>query len=391
MIPITQGATPTHDVAQYNAQKRFLMLVSMLVSGTYLTLIGLWGGQQLDFYIQPLVGGNRWLEVWLMGLLLQIISTLVAFPVHYWTDFVVEHRFDLSNQSFKRFMVTWLKTTALMLIFVPLLLSAVYWLLWTTPTWWWVAAAAMMFVINGLLGMLVPVLLAPLYYTIKPIEDPDLLERFRRIGAIAGLDITDVSSATTSIDTVKANACMVGMGRTKRVFLADTLLAKFTPEELEVIFAHEVGHYEHRHLFKMILCNAVVMVLGFLVGNAVLHAVAVPLGHASFSAPSTLGLFVLALSALSFATGPLQNILVRRFEYEADWFALDFTENPEAFRSAFYRLVDINKAELSPPAWKVFLFDNHPSTADRLDRVTDWLRSRGLNTDHAMAGVSGSL
>jgi STE24 endopeptidase len=365
------------------------MLAGMLVSGTYITVMGLWGGLHLDHYIQPLAGSNRWLEVVLMGLALQIGSTIVSFPLHYWTDFVVEHRYELSTQSFRQFMIKWLKTAGLMFMFAPLLLSAVYWLLWSMPTWWWLAAAAMMFVINGLLGMLVPVVLAPLYYKVTPISDHELIERLRRIGASAGLAITDVCRVNLSIETVKVNACMVGLGRTKRVFLADTLLEKFTLEELEVIFAHEVGHYVHRHLVKMILCNAVVTVLGFLVGNVVLNAVAVPLGHASFSAPSTLGLFVLAMSALSFATGPLQNILARRFEYEADWFALDFTENPAAFRSAFYRLVGINKAELSPPAWKVFLFDNHPSTDDRLDRVTDWLRSRGLDTDHAMAGVSG--
>jgi STE24 endopeptidase len=388
MIPIAEGAVPEHGVTQYNSRKRFLMLAGMLVSGAYLTAMGLWGGLELDHFIQPLVGENRWLEVVLMGVVLQIGSTIVAFPVHFLTEFVVEHRFKLSTQSFGQFMLKWLKLSALMLVFAPMLLSAVYYLLWSMPTWWWVPAAAMMFIINGLLGILAPIVLAPMFYTVKPLENPELLERFRRIGSLAGLDIEAVFVADLSAETVKVNACMVGMGKTKRVFLGDTLLSRFTPEELEVIFAHEVGHYAHSHLLKMIFLNAIVMVVGFLVGNVALKAAAVHLGHASFSAPSTLGLFILALSVLSAVAGPLQNLVARGFEYQADWFALDATENPTAFRSAFYRLVSTNKAELSPPAWKVFLFDNHPSTADRLDRITPWMISRGMNTDHILCGVS---
>ncbi len=389
MIPVTEtAAAPDHGVAQYNSQKSMLRLASILVSAAFMLYMGLWGGLALDPYVRQLSGENRWLEVLLMGLALQTLSTLVAFPVHFFTEFVVEHRFGLSTQSFGRFMLKWLKLSALALAFVPPLLSSIYWLLWNFPNWWWAVAATLMFILNGLMGMLVPVIVAPLFYKMKPLTDPELLERFRRIGASAGIEITAVFTADVSAETVKVNACMIGLGKTKRVILADTLLGKFTPEELDVIFAHEVGHYAHRHLLKLLVCNAVVMLLGFLVGAYVLNAVAVPLGHASFSAPSTLALFALGLSAFSAVIVPIQNILVRHFEYQADWFALDRTENVPAFRSAFYRLIESNKAELSRPRWKVWLFDNHPSTDDRLGRASDWLAARGANTDHSLGWLA---
>ena len=382
MIPTTNTATPDHDVAEYNKQKLWLKLAGMLFSGTYLTFMGLWGGLELDHIIQPFAGGNRWVEVLLMGVMLQLGSLAVCFPVNFWTKFVVEHRFGLSTQSFKQFMLKWLKLATLMLVFAPLLLTAVYSLLWFMPTWWWLAAALMMIIINGGLGMLLPVVIAPLFYKVTPVADTTLLDRFRRIAAGTDLKITEVSRVDVSVESVAPNACMAGMSNTKRVLLWDTLLASFPPEELDAIFAHELGHYKHGHLLKMLLVNVVVMVLGFLVGNEVLNAVAVPLGHASISAPSSLALFLLALSTLSFVAGPIQNFIFRRFEYEADWDALDSTENVAAFHSALFRLVEMNKLEMSPPPWKVFLFDSHPSTKDRLDKVREWMESRGMDTDH---------
>lgn len=367
--------TPDRKVPEYNKQKRRLKLVSMLVSAGYLIIMGLWGGLALDHLLQPLAGGSQWLEVVLLGVALQIVSTIVSLPVHFWTSFVVEHRFGLSTQSFGQFMLKWSKMSIMMLLFGPLLLSAVYALIWMMPTWWWLVAAVMMTIVSGGLGMLVPVLIAPMFYRVEPVSDSDLLARFRRIAAGTGLDISEVCRIVVSIETVTANACMVGMGKSKRVFLTDTLLDSFTPEELDVVFGHELGHYKHAHLLKMLLRNAVVMLLGFLVVNVILNAVAVPLGHASVSAPSTLALFLLAMSTLSFIAQPVQNFISRCFEFQADQFALERTGNVAAFCSTFAKLVDLNKAEMHPQRWQVLLFDSHPSTADRIERARAWKKS----------------
>jgi len=369
MYPPDTLEVPNRRVSAYNQQKFRLKLVSMLVSAGFLIVMGLWGGLALDQLIKPLAGGNQWLEVVLLGVALQLTSAIVSFPVHYQTSYVVEHRFDLSRQSFGKFMLKWAKMSILMLIFGPLLLSGVYGLIWAMPTWWWLAAAVMMTVISGGIGMLVPVVLAPMFYEVEPVKDTVLLERFQRIASFTTLGISEVCRIVVSNETVTANACMVGMGKSKRVFITDTLLDGFTPEELEVVLGHELGHYKHAHLVKMLLCNAIVTLLGFLVVNVVLNAVAAPLGHASVSAPSTLALFLLAMSTMSAIAQPVQNFIFRRFEFEADEFALHCTGNTAAFCSTFTKLVRLNNAEMHRSWWKVLLFDSHPSTDDRIERA----------------------
>lgn len=369
MYPLDTDEYPDRHDGVYNDQKFGLKLISMLVSAGFLVGMGLWGGLAIDQLIKPLAGGNQWWEVVLLGVALQVLSTIVSFPVHFWTSFVVEHRFGLSRQSFGQFMLKWLKMSLLMLMFGPLLLSGVYALIWAMPTWWWLAAAVMMTIVSGGIGMLLPVAIAPMFYRVEPVTDPDLLSRFRRIASHTTVDISEVCRIVVSSETVTANACMAGMGKTKRVFLTDTLLNGFTPEELEVVLGHELGHHKHAHLLKMLLCNAVLMLIGFLVVNVVLNAVAVPLGHADVSAPSTLALFLLAMSTMSAITQPLQNSVSRRFEYEADEFALHCTGNTTAFCSAFRKLVRLNKARMHRSRWQVLLFDSHPSTGDRIERA----------------------
>ncbi len=194
--------------------------------------------------------------------------------------------------------------------------------MWNTGPYWWLITAGAFFVVSVVLGQLAPVLIVPLFYKVEPIDNADLLERLKRLAEGTGLTIEGVYRLGLSADTSKANAMLAGLGRTRRVLMGDTLLDKFTPEEIEVIFAHEIGHHVHRHIPKMIATGLLFSLLGFWVLDRVLVWWAdVP---TAASAPTsslplvmfTLGLFMTLLS-------PLQNAISRHYERQCDRYALD--------------------------------------------------------------------
>ena len=162
---------------------------------------------------------------------------------------------------------------------------------------------------------------------------------------------------------------LAGLGRTRRVLLGDTLLAGFTPDEVEVIFAHEIGHHVFRHLRWMIASGLAFSAAGFWLCDRLLAAW-IARGGATFDYArlpiDALPMLLLILTVFSLAIQPLQNAVSRRFERQADRYALQRTGRKDAYRSAFCKLARLNKDDPDPPRLEVFLFHSHPPIAERL-------------------------
>jgi STE24 endopeptidase len=238
---------------------------------------------------------------------------------------------------------------------------------------WWLWATAGWLLATLVLGRLVPVLILPLFYKVTPIDDASLLERFQKLVAGTGLSIQGVYRLHLSAETRKANAALTGLGRTRRVLLGDTLMDQFTPEEVDVVFAHEVGHHVHRHLPKLIVMNVFLAAAGFWLIDLVLGRAAEALnyypmsdGTPAFQNPAALPLVILVLMVFGLLLAPALNALSRLFERQCDRYALDRTGNPEAYRSAFVKLARINKADADPHPLVVWLFEDHPPIRERL-------------------------
>src|SRR5262249_12118056 len=138
-----------------------------------------------------------------------------------------------------------------------------YWVLWVTGPWWWLVATAGWLALTLILGRLLPIVILPLFYKVTPLDDRTLAERLQKLTEGTDLSIEGVYTLHLSEETKKANAALAGLGRSRRVLLGDTLLQQFSPEEIEVVFAHEVGHHVHRHLPKMIFVGVVLALAGF--------------------------------------------------------------------------------------------------------------------------------
>jgi STE24 endopeptidase len=198
----------------------------------------------------------------------------------------------------------------------------------------------------------------------------------RRLTEGTSLTVEGVYQLKLSDETRKANAAIAGMGRTRRVLLGDTLLAEFTPEEIEVVFAHEVGHHVHRHLPKMIVVGVVLALAGFALVDSVLGMTATWVGYAGRSDPAALPLLLLVLGLFGLVLTPAQNALSRFFETQCDRYALARTGNAAAYRSAFIKLAQLNKSDPDPNPLVAWLFYDHPPIRERLALVGPGVRSQ---------------
>jgi STE24 endopeptidase len=245
-----------------------------------------------------------------------------------------------------------------------------YWIMWNTGPYWWLIAAAAFFVVSVVLGQLAPVVFLPMFYKIERIDKEDLLARLRRLAAGTGLAIEGVYRMGLSADTKKANAMLAGLGRTRRVLMGDTLLDDFTPQEIEVIFAHEIGHHVHRHIPKMIAAGVAFSLLGFWLVDRLLVSFT-GAATAAEAPTSSLPLVMFALAVFQLVLGPLQNAISRHYERQCDRYALQRTQSPVAYRTAFTKLARLNKADPDPPRLEVILLHSHPPIAERLALAGD--------------------
>jgi STE24 endopeptidase len=354
------------EVKRYQRHKLLARVIGLLLSLGGLVLLALVALPGLDPILHKTVGESPWLRLIAVAFLCGVTLEALILPVSFWSGFVLEHRYHLSNQTLRAWLWRQVKGYLVSgLIGLPLLLG-LYALLWLTGPWWWLWATAGWLAVTLLLGQLLPVLILPLFYTVKRLDDPALEGRLRHLAEGTGLSVEGVYRLHLSEETRKANAALAGLGRTRRVLLGDTLLEGFTPEEIEVIFAHEVGHHVYRHLLKMIAWSVVSAVAGFWLADVVLRAAAGGLGYASFDDPAALPLLLLVLSLFGLVLSPAQNALSRFFERQCDRYALRRTGRPQDYRSAFIKLARLNKSDPDPNPVVAWLFYDHPPIRERL-------------------------
>jgi STE24 endopeptidase len=356
------------EARNYRRVEVRLTLVDMAIDLAYLSLMAFVLVGPIDRWLAqfPRLAGPQSLPrlLALYGII-YALHIAVSLPLSFYAGYIVEHQFKLSNQTIRRWVRNWLLGNLFGILLGGALFGGLFWLIWHAGAYWWLIAAGAFFVLSIILGQLAPVVFLPLFYKIERIENDELAGRMRRLAEGTGLAIEGVYRLGLSADTKKANAMLAGLGRTRRVLMGDTLLDDFAPEEIEVIFAHEIGHHVHRHIPKMIATGAVLGVVGFWLIDRLLAA-GMGAGEASVVPTERLPLVMLLFAAFGLALGPLQNAISRHYERQCDRYALVRTQAPAAYRSAFTKLARLNKADPEPPRLEVILMHSHPPIAQRL-------------------------
>jgi STE24 endopeptidase len=317
---------------------------------------------------------NPWLLVPLFVVIFGGIYLVVDLPLSYYGGFVLPHRFDQSNQTFKDWVIDQLKGLAIGAPLGLLLLELLYLALRLTCELWWLWAAGGMLFFSVLLSNLAPVLIMPLFNKYVPLGDEhrELADRLLKLARRANTKVKGVFKFDMSKRTRAANAALTGIGNTRRIVLGDTLIDEFSPDEIETVLAHELGHHVHRDIPFLIAFGTLSTALSLYLASLALNWA---IGYFGFSGPADVAAFPalgLIFGAYGLITMPIENAVSRWREGLADDYALQVTGKREAFASAFTRLANQNLGEVDPEKWVVFMFHSHPPLGERIAKANTW-------------------
>ena len=292
----------------------------------------------------------------------------------------IEIQYGLNRQGWPGWLWDQAKGTLLGAALALAGVELVYWLLRAAPASWWLWAWAAFAFFGVALAQLAPVLLLPLFYKFRRLaaegKEAELVERLRRLSQRAGTRVRGVFEWKLGEKSAKANAALTGWGATRRVIISDTLLNSAAPDEIEAVFAHELGHHVRRHIWYGLAFQSALAFLGFWLADLALHFFAVRLHLAGITDVAGLPLLFLVASVLSVLLLPGANAFSRRMERQADDYALAAIGDAEPLVRGLEHLADQNLAERNPPRWKEFIFYSHPSIATRVARARRWQAAR---------------
>ncbi len=325
------------------------------------------------------LGLNVWLKQAILAITGEIgIATFLFFavgllgyqllfsPLSYYSGFVLPHRYGLATQPLRGWLADQLKGILLGLVLGGIVIEVIYLVLRAAPQTWWLWASAFMILFSVVLTNLAPVLLLPLFYKFKPLDDPALVDRLTALAARAHTRVRGVYTMMLSEKTTAANAALMGLGNTRRIVLGDTLYSHYTPDEIETILAHELGHQVHHDIVYGLFAQSAATLAGFFVADLLLTWGVAQLGYEGVADLAAMPLFALALGVFGLITLPLENGFSRWRERLADEYSLESTRNAPAFISAMEKLANQNLAELDPEPWVEWLLYDHPPIGRRL-------------------------
>src|SRR5882724_1792780 len=348
MISVTDSTPISVDSPESRSYNRIKRWPGVADFGLGLLLLVLllatdWSGTLRDLAWRG-ASSNYSFAVFLYVLMLMVISRVLGFPLDYY-GFRLEHRYHLSNQRLRSWLWDEFKGVLVGLVFATIVVELLYFLIrhWQH---WWLAAWALFLGLFVLLAQLAPVVLFPIFYKFEPMENEELRKRLVLLSERAGTRVRGVYKWKLSEKSKKANAALTGLGATRRIILADTLLDHYSNDEIEAVLAHELGHHVHRHILKSILVQAGITLAGFYLANEVLRY-AVERGNMfeTMSDFANLPLLVLVATVLSFLLMPALNAYSRFNERQADRYCFQSVASVEPFISSMNKLAEQNLAE----------------------------------------------
>ena len=357
---------------QYNRLKHRVTLIDITVSLVLLGFIAFSGISQFISDWTAAFSANSYIRFLLFLMFAGILFALFTLPLDFYSGYILEHRYNLSHQTLLKWIIEKFKSALVNLIIgAPLALAFYFFLVISGPMWWLYFSAALVF-FSVILSSLAPVFIFPVFYKFKPLDDDNLRIRIEQMLKQNNIPVSGIFSFNLSKNTRKANAAFAGIGKSRRIILSDTLLERFNLLEICVIFAHEMGHYRRHHILKNILLSTLIYLLGFYVCGTLYEGTISALGYPSIHDIAAIPILFLYLTIFGLIIMPVINYISRRFEVEADAFALEITGDRESFITCMNKLASLNLAEIDPHPLVEFFFYSHPSISRRINFAREY-------------------
>jgi len=365
--PTVSNVDNEQRAKEYSRIKIYISIFSIILS-IALLLILIFSGLSMLFRDWALsFSDNPFSVVFFYFTAFIIFSWLIDLPIDYYASFILEHKYGLSNQSFRSWLWEGTKKKILSFLFGAVLIEVLYLCLRFDPQQWWLWCWIIWIGFSVIISKLVPIVIVPLFYKYTEIEHEEIRAVIVKYVSETKLKIKNIYSLNLSKNTKKANAAFMGLGNTKRVVLGDTLIENFTPSEIGIVIAHELGHYVHKHIIKNIGLSVVSTFLAFYCVNSVLGALFSKFGYTGIADVAAFPLVCLVFSVFGIIVMPLQNSFSRSMERQADTYALEKTGDHKAFITTMLKLAEINLSDLSPNPIIEFIFYSHPSLRRRIE------------------------
>jgi len=369
------------DAKKYNNIKLFVGIGEGIISFLLILLFITTGlSITLENYLSAYFTNNYLLFlafVFVTGL----AGIIIFFPINFYLGFYLEHKYNLSNQTFSKWIWENLKALAVSVVIGTPILLIFFYSINNFNSLWWLPFAIILFLVSVILARIVPVFILPLFYKIIPIDNEDLKSRIKMLAKDAGIKVENVYRFDMSRNTKKANAAFTGIGKSKKILLGDTLTDNYTQDEIETVIAHELGHYKKKHITKNIIIGTASSFLTlFLI--AFFYESSLPFfGFKSINEIAALPVLSLLVMLIGVIQTPLSNMLSRKYEYEADQYAVSITKKPIAFIATLEKLTEQNLADKDPHPFVEWFFYSHPSIRNRIAGIKKYYSDNGQNPD----------
>jgi STE24 endopeptidase len=357
--------------ADYTVAKAKFGMLDIVIGAAVLLVLTLGGLIQwlADRWAQVLALDSIWHGAALIASVL-VLQAAVSLPLALYRIFGIEERYGFNKMTLRLFVVDVLKGIVLAVVLGVPLLVVVLWLMGAAGSWWWLYVWAVLVAFSLFMQLAVPTFIMPWFNKFSPLQDSALVERVERLLARCGFRSRGLYVMDGSKRSSHGNAFFAGVGASKRIVLFDTLIQRLNPAEVEAVLAHELGHYKLNHIKKTLALSfavtlASLFVLGLLVDQRWFYE---GLGVSSVTLPIGLLLFILVAPVFSFFLHPLETLLSRKHEFEADAYATNHSRAADLV-DALVKLYRDNAATLTPDPVHSAFYDSHPPAAVRIARL----------------------
>lgn len=370
---------------EYARLRRRLFVLGLALAGVYSSAFLLFGFTTALAARALQISPNYYLALALYFTAFTLGYGTVQLPLEYYGGFILPHRYGLSTQKLGGWIKDQIKGGILGLVLGTIVVEALYLSINISPAWWWLLSGIFLLFFTTVLATLAPLIILPLFWRLTPLPDPELVKRLENLAGLAGTRVQGVFTIDLSQRTTAANAALMGLGRTRRIVLGDTLYKDYTADEIETILAHELGHQVHGDIPQGIAVQSFLTLGGLYMAQHLLNWNATLLG---FSGPEDIAAFpllALILGGFMLFTTPLGNAYSRWREKMADEYALQSTGKAEAFILAMTKLANQNLADADPEPWAEYLLYSHPPIKKRIALGHQFLDSAGKSIGQAAA------
>ena len=303
-----------------------------------------------------------------------VVATVMLFPLSVYEDYFREHKYGLATQTFGPWMGDQLKGLLVNLVLGAIIMVLLFGVVRRLPRTWWVWGTVVTILFLIFVVLIAPVWLVPIFNKVTRLEDPKITGPILRLAHANGIPARDVFQINASQQTTRMSANVSGFGHTMRITLNDNLLRRGSPEEIQAVMGHEMGHYVLNHIYKAILFSSVVTLIGFAYLRWGLDWCLRRWGKQwqirGIGDTAVLPLAVLLVSIFLFVLTPVLNTYTRTEEYEADMYGLNAARQPDGEAQAAIHLGEYRK--MNPGPMEEWVFYDHPSGRNRIYAAMRW-------------------